>query len=226
MDSTLFSVLWVGGFAGAAAAYMFLIMWRDTRRTQTLARVATQLGFTFSSTPIRFIETDNRSLMALGSLHLFLQGSSGMEMRKEVSNLMEGEIGQVEVLLFDYRYHETGHYDTLPCPTVAALHVKGMDLPNFELRPKGRLGRIRKVGESQHALGSAVWNDYVLSEGKQPTIEALLNEDVSHLLREQQGWYVEGWVDRLIIYRKKVKPEEIRHFLDATIQFCNLLARK
>src|SRR6187401_151258 len=116
----------IGVVLAVAALSYFIGNARRKKRTEAFARVASDLGLTFSP------EGNELLVSQLGWCELFSHGRD-----KKILNLMRGSNEGREIAVFDYQY-VTGHGKNrrTVVTSVAYLRTDGPPLPGFSLRPE------------------------------------------------------------------------------------------
>jgi hypothetical protein len=182
----------------------------EAKRRAALQQVATQLGFTFTSSVAAHL------VVPANQLHLFSLGRL-----PRVNDLMQGRVDGVAISIFDYQYTigsgsrkstHTHHQ------SVVQFTVPGACLPAFGLRPERlwhKLGAVfgyQDIDFSSHPDFSA---KYLLRGNDEPAIRKLFTAPAREFFAQQPPFCVEAAGDHLIVYREfhRVKPENILPFL-------------
>jgi len=197
-------VVIVGAIWGISAYY-------ERKRSEALSPLAAQMGFTFSA------KDDGQSPHGQMQTALFQKGHS-----KEFRNIMTGSAGNLRAVLFDYKYTVgRGRYSHTYKQTVATYSRNGLQLPIFEVRQRGlwlKLFSGKGIRFDSHPEFARTMYVRCSDEVRAQSIftPALL----SFLSQMDPGkkWRFEGQGDTLVVYRseKKVKPPDLRSFLDET----------
>ncbi len=100
------------------------------KRTQAMTASALAMGFTF--------EGNDKTKAPSLTTTLFTKGSG-----KAFRNIMTGSSSGAAVTLFDYSYVTSdGRNAQTHAQTVASFSKPGMQMPEFEMQPKGIMGKI------------------------------------------------------------------------------------
>ena len=176
------------------------------RRARDLERIAPSLGLSFHK--------NDRLTDALQKLPL-MQRFTG-----RVSNVLRGKAGEAELVLFDYSWKPFWSNDRAE-QTLAAYHLPGRGLPEFELRPEGTTDRLvaklgfQDVDFDSHPGFSASYRLKTDDEGAIRTI--FCPELLEHFEREAE-WSLEGKGAWLAAYRAErlVAPSDLQTFIEQT----------
>lgn len=208
-------VFWVGGTVVVIAIWMAIAAAFARKRTQALSATALQIGFTFEGNKW----SDPGQSPQLKTT-LFGKGSA-----RTFRNIMTGSSSGLRVSLFDYSYVVgSGRNSHTYAQTVASFIKAGGALPEFEMEPKGILGKIgdallhKNINFESHPEFS---RRYQLRSPEQDRTRALFTPALLSFLESldpKKNWSLEGLGETLIIYRsgKRTKPEELRTFLEET----------
>ncbi len=164
--------------------------YRYRRRAETLARVAGQMGYTFSAT---------MDFPADG-LHLLQHCLGG-----KCKNVMTGNVGGLEVKVFDYEYFvDCGGFVGEFQHTIAAFRVPSVTLPEVYIHPATPLEKIGLL------RGARVGTHVVACQG-----HPLLPPFCAKIAELPGKWWIEHVKDWLFIYRPNtlVRPEEFPQFI-------------
>jgi hypothetical protein len=217
MASTIFLLFpnipdWVLGIpivVAIAALIWGISAYYERKRSEALSAAASLMGFAFNA-------KDESQAPQLQTA-LFQKGHS-----KEFRNIMTGSAGNLRAVLFDYKFTVGGgRYSHTYKQTVATYSKSGLQLPVFEIRQRGlwlKLFSGKGVRfDSQPEFSRTMYlrcSDEVRAQSI--FTPALL----SFLVQVEPGkkWRFEGQGDTLVVYRseKKVKPPDLRSFLDET----------
>jgi len=206
---------------GAAFVLGGIVWWTwqaGKKRREALEIAANEMHWSFSP------EKDDTLLASLSELHLFSQGHS-----KRVNNVMRGRATHGNAAIFDYRFtigsgkHQRTDYQTVLCFTLS-----GKTIPNFALRPEqvwhkmgARMG-YQDIDFDRHPEFS---KRYLLRGEDEQAIRHLFSDRMIMFFEGESGLCVEGGGGNLIIYRqrKRVKPEQMRTFLELGSRVASLL---
>jgi hypothetical protein len=152
-------------------AFGVMLYYREMRRREDLQNVAGKLGFSFCP------EGDPHLLGKFGQFHLFSQGRS-----RKVRNVMRGEIQDIAVSLFDYRYTTgSGKHSHTHAQTVVLFESERLALPFFTLRPEGFFHKMAGAFgyEDIDFDGSPAFSDaYLLKGTHEDLIRAIFEPQV------------------------------------------------
>lgn len=211
----------VGLALGAAAVFGGVIYMNhrvQRKRREGLEQAANEMRWSFSP------ERDEATLASLSELNLFSQGHS-----KRVTNVMRGKTSHGSAAIFDYTFTVGGGKNQhTESQTVLWLALPGGSLPRFALRPEqvwhklgSRLG-YQDIDFDRHPEFS---KRYLLRGEDEPAVRKLFSDRTIMFFEGESGICVEGGGGTLIVYRsrKRVKPEEIRAFLETGARVASLL---
>ncbi len=204
-----------------ALAVGVMLYYREQKRRDGLRGVATQLGFSFSP------EGNPHLLASLGQFHLFSQGRS-----RKVRNVMCGEIQDIAVSLFDYRYTtSSGRHNRVHDQTVVLFESERLALPFFTLRPEGffhKMAGALGYGDIDFE-GSAAFSDACLLKGAdEDRIRGIFVPEVRAFYTRHDRLCTEGEGCRLVHYRegRRVDPEGIESWLQEGLDVLDLFLEK
>jgi hypothetical protein len=204
-----------------ALAFAVMLYYREKQRREALRTVAGQLGFSFSP------EGDPYLLERLGQFHLFSQGRS-----RKVRNVMRGDIHDIAVSLFDYRYTTGGgRHNHVHDQTVLLFESERLALPLFTLRPEGVFHKMAGAFgyEDIDFDGSPAFSDaYLLKGGDEGRIRAIFSPEVRAYYTRHNRLCTEGEGGRLVHYRggRRVSPEWIGSWLQEGLDVLDLFLEK
>jgi hypothetical protein len=202
-------------------AFGVLLYYQEKQRREDLRSVAGKLGFSFSP------EGDPYLLGRLGQFHLFSQGRS-----RKVRNLMRGEIQEIAVSLFDYRYKTgSGKHSHTHDQTVVLFESERLELPFFTLRPEGLFHKMAgALGyEDIDFDGSPAFSDaYLLKGTDEDQIRAIFGPEVQAYYTRHGHLWTEGEGGRLVHYHadRRVDPERIDSWLQEGLDVLDLFLEK
>jgi hypothetical protein len=211
------NVWWlVAAFMGVSfVSFVFrtvLGIFQTVKRANGAAAAAQELGFTF--TP--WMGPD--AAPKIGT-ELFQKDPGGT-----CKNVMTGNYSGMDVQLLDYgcTTGNAGH-STTTVQTVA-VYKQNVDLPIFTLQPKNLALTIVDKLQHQHVdldYPPGLSQHYSVRGRDKDTIRSLFNGSLISFvegLDRSKGWHIEGAGNALVLYRYrgKVKPTELRDFLQET----------
>lgn len=209
--------LWVG-IAGAVVIVSLAVVLRVTlerKRDAAVALAAEQMGFDY--------RRDGRDLLAspFTRFGLFQSGR-----RKRIKNVMQGHVEEVELLLFDYRFVTGSHRNhAMWRQTVAAFHLPGRDLPEFDLQPERffhKLGELFGYQDIDFDDSPRFSERYLLRGPNEDDIRDLLGPGLRTYLEDQAGWSMSGGGPWLVIYRRdrRVEADDLTAFVRQAFRLC------
>ncbi len=185
-------------------AFGAMLYYREKQRREDLRSVAEKLEFSFSP------EGDPHLLERMGQFHLFSQGRS-----RKVRNVMRGEIQDIAVSLFDYRYTTgSGKHSHTHAQTVVLFESERLALPFFTLRPERFFHKMAGTFgyEDIDFDGSPSFSDaYLLKGTAEDQIRAIFGPEVHAYYTRHGHLCTEGEGSRLVHYHagRQVDPERI-----------------
>jgi len=211
---------WTAGGILVFSIWIAISAARARKRSQAFSASALEMGLAFEGGTW----SDPRKAPHLNTT-LFTKGSA-----KTFRNVMTGSSIGLHVGLFDYSYVVSDGRNSRTCAqTVASFSKTGMQLPEFQMGPKGLLQKFgdalfhANINFDSHADFSRRYQ--VRSFTQEKTRELFTGSLLSFLegLDPKQEWRLEGSEETLIVYRagKRVKPEDLRVFLDETARLAS-----
>jgi hypothetical protein len=181
-----------------------------------LQRVAPSLGCSYQ----RDAALEDIDVFSL-DFHIFRKGDT-----KRVKNVLSGKRDGMDMRIFDYSYNR-GPIDHFHAQTVLLCQSYKLDLPTFELRPKGL---HHTIGSWFGPQGIPVDSPrdfsarYLLQGEDVKGIRALFTPDVGRYLATSQDICVVGWSHSLLVYREGqcVSPHNLAAFLEEGLHICAL----
>lgn len=199
-----------------AAIALYAAVSQEKERRAAFAQAAARLGMRFELRADALIEE-------YGALPLFGQGHS-----RRVTNVLRDGGGDRPASVFDYQYTVgTGNSSTTHRQTVAVFRFPDLSLPSFTLEPEGALQRLAElfgyqdVDFERHPGFSRA---YCLRGKDAEAMRRLFQPTLLAHLQQMTGWHVEGYADRLAVYRggQRVKPEAVFTFVEGTARVAQL----
>ena len=211
---------WTAGGILLFSIWIAISAARARKRSQAFSASAVEMGLAFEGGTW----SDPRKAPHLNTT-LFTKGSA-----KTFRNVMTGSSTSLHVSLFDYSYVVSdGRNSRTRAQTVASFSKTGVQLPEFQMGPKGLLQKFGDVlchpniNFDSHADFSRRYQ--VRSPTQEKTRELFTGSLPSFFesLDPRQEWRLEGLEETLIVYRagKRVKPENLRVFLDETARLAS-----
>ena len=205
----IFIPVLIVGIVAVVVGIIILVVIMEKKRRQALEILAGQLGFNFS-------RKDNQNL--IGQLSLFDLFSKGHSRR--INNIMEGEIEDNYIIIFDYRYTIGGGKNSHTYNQSVILFLSDrLNLPKFALRPENifhKIGKVFGYKDINFDHRPEFSKKYLLRAEAEQLVREMFNEDVIRYFESNLNLCLEGGGNQLIFYRssKRVKPERISTFLD------------
>jgi hypothetical protein len=200
---------------------ILLVRRAEKQRTEAMRIASSSIGFSFE--PVG--DLDN--FIAKGDLHLFHRGHS-----KRLKNVLSGRAGDCAVELFDYQYTVGGGKESHTSrQTVAFYPGSAAGLPDFILAPEHvfhRIGRLFGYQDINFETNPEFSSRYLLRGPDETAIRAAFQGGILSAFERQPGWTVEVARGTVAFYRarKRVKPEEMRTFLDESRALLQLLSHR
>ena len=207
MDGLLVVGIVVAFFA-FAGALMYWSYVANKKRIEGFAQQTEAMGLNFTQHP-------SDSFMAhYGHFKLFNQGR-----RRGVSNLIEGDSGDVTLQIFDYKFttgsgKQTRHH----VQTIASLKSSQLNIPSLTIHPEGFLSRVgskmgfQDIDFDSHPTFSKM---FVLKGDNEEAIRNFLTPAALDYFEAHHGISLEASGDTLFFYNpnRRIKPEEIKDLL-------------
>ena len=207
MDGLLVVGIVVAFFA-FAGALMYWSYVANKKRIEGFEQEAEAMGLNFTQQPAD-------SFMAhYGHFKLFNRGR-----RRGVSNLIEGDSGDVTLRIFDYKFttgsgKQTRHH----VQTIASLKSSQLNIPSLTIHPEGFLSRVgskmgfQDIDFDSHPTFSKM---FVLKGDNEEAIRNFLTPAALEYFEAHQGISLEASGDTLFFYNpnRRIKPEEIKDLL-------------
>ena len=200
--------LFIAGFIVFAGGLIYWSHLSNKRRTAAFKEQAEQMGLRFSDTP------DGQVYEYFGSFKLFNIGRS-----RRMSNLIEGDSGDVKISIFDYRFVTgSGKNSSTHNQTIIALQSLHLRCPEFTMRPEGFFDKIgsamgfQDLDFDSHPLFSKL---FVLKGPDEPAIRSFFTPTVLEFFERHPKDSLEARDDMMFFYRNRTirKPEELKDLL-------------
>ena len=181
---------------------------RDKRRVVDLREQAKALG-------LQFIEDPNgEAYHQFDHFKLFKRGR-----KRRVSNLIEGDSGDVKISIFDYQFLTGGKKSRqLHRQTIIALRSKQLRFPEFRMRPEiflDKLGPTLGLQDLDFDTHPEFSKLFVLAGPDEATIRNFFSPKVLEFFERNPNNSLEAYNDTMFFYRecKLRKPEELKDLL-------------
>jgi len=178
------------------------------KRAKALQGVAPSLGFSYQ----RNGSLEDIDVFSL-NFHLFRTGDS-----KSIRNVLAGQRNGIDIRVFEYPTNRSillyRQY-----ATVLLCQSHTLDLPPFELRPKGMLHKLGNWLRPQGIQGDPHPDfsaRYVLQGEDTKALRALFTPAMVRYFANKQDLCVVGWSHTLLVYREGhcVSPHRLAAFLE------------
>ena len=191
-----------------AGGMMYWSYVANKKRIEGFEQEAEAMGLNFTQQPAD-------SFMAhYGHFKLFNRGR-----RRGVSNLIEGDSGDVTLRIFDYKFTTgSGKQTRHLVQTIASLKSSQLNIPSLTIHPEGFLSRVgskmgfQDIDFDSHPTFSKM---FVLKGDNEEAIRNFLTPAALEYFEAHQGISLEASGDTLFFYNpnRRSKPEEIKDLL-------------
>lgn len=191
-----------------AGGMMYWSYVANKKRIEGFEQEAEAMGLNFTQQPAD-------SFMAhYGHFKLFNRGR-----RRGVSNLIEGDSGDVTLRIFDYKFTTgSGKQTRHLVQTIASLKSSQLNIPSLTIHPEGFLSRVgskmgfQDIDFDSHPTFSKM---FVLKGDNEEAIRNFLTPAALEYFEAHQGISLEASGDTLFFYNpnRRIKPEEIKDLL-------------
>jgi hypothetical protein len=198
---------------------VFLSLWYERKRSKALRTLAEGLGGRFEARP------GMAAIPGAERFELFTQGFDRM-----VHNLLTGQKKGRQISVFDYGYATgNGKTHTSRWQTVVHLHLPGMRLPAFSMRPEPVPHRIGEpFGDAETGLEAdpVLSRQYLLHGPDEHGIRALFGPEMRDFYQRNEELCTEAVDEDLFFWRagKLVAPENVVEMLDLAEDLASRLA--
>ena len=208
MPEAFLPVLMIVGFIALAGGLMYWSYASSKRRTAAFKEQADQMG-------LRFVDDPNGTAYRhFERFKLFNRGRS-----RRMTNLVEGDSGDVKISIFDYRYTTgSGKNSTTHNQTIIALQSQQLRCPEFTMRPEGFFDKIgsamgfKDINFDSHPEFSKL---FVLKGPDEAAIRDFFAPTVLEFFERQPKISLEASNDTMFFYRNRTRrnPEELKDLL-------------
>ncbi len=193
-------------------------LWSAKKRREALQRFSSEIMFSYDAKPTNPPHKDNNQF------ELFNKGHSHKSL-----NLMKGSHLGTEIVVFDYQYTVGGGNSSHTYhQTVGLVQIPGKNLPRFILGPQTFSTKVgKKFGKNDINFDSnpTFSKRYFLKGDDVSRIRQLFNMQIQNFFDNHLSIIrVEGNADTLIIFKKTVKPEDMRGFISEVSEIRNVFA--
>jgi hypothetical protein len=197
-------------------------IWSNKKRKEALQQIALELGFSYTPEDKPF----SNELQSSGSFDLFSKGHA-----RKAFNFLRGQRRDALVTVFDYKYTTGGGKNSHTYQQTAVLfNLLASELAQFTLKPRGLWEKMTsKLGAKEMDFSTAAefTKKYLVKGEDESAIHQMFNPSVLAFFEGQPGLTVEANEKQLLVYRqsKRVKPEELKAFLDNATQLLALMRK-
>ncbi len=190
----------------------------ERKRTERLNQIADELGMEFH--PRGYLRVQE----TVSHFRLFTRGR-----RRRFSNMLHGQRSGVDLAIFGYSYTTgSGKNSSTHRQTVFSFRSDSLDLPQFELCPEHVFHKIgqafggKDIDFETHPKFS---KQFVLRGNNEQEIKTFFTPDRLAYFEGQDRIRMEANGHQFIVYRarRRVKPEDLRDFMDEGFRWYNLL---
>ena len=215
----LLPFLFIFGFLALAGCLIYWSHVSSKRRTEAFKEQADQMGLRFVDNP------DSQAYQQFDSFKLFNRGRS-----RRMTNLVEGDSGDVKISIFDYRYTTgSGKNSTTHNQTIIALQSQQLHCPEFTMRPEGFFDKIgsamgfQDLNFDTHPEFSKL---FVLKGPDEEAIRNYFKPTVLEFFERNPNNSLEASNDTMFFYRnrKRREPEELKDMLSQAYEAFGVLA--
>ena len=208
MPEAFLPVLMIVGFIAFAGSLMYWSYASSKKRTAAFKEQADQMGLRFVDDP------SGTAYRQFEKFKLFNRGRS-----RRMTNLVEGDSGDVKISIFDYRYTTgSGKNSTTHNQTIIALQSQQLRCPEFTMRPEGFFDKIgsaigfKDINFDTHPEFSKL---FVLKGPDEAAIRDFFAPTVLEFFERQPKISLEASNDTMFFYRNRTrrKPEELKDLL-------------
>ena len=202
---------------GSIFAYILYI---EKKRRQELKKQARRIGFSFSP-------NYQGNIPGNKEFRIFNIGHS-----KKAYNLLKGTYGKTYWEIFDYNYTVgAGRNSSTYTQTIIYTQVKDFNFPHFTLDPEGFFHKIAQAlgfKDINFEANPEFSKKYLLKGENEEKIRELF---APHILRffekMKKPIHIEAKGNNFLLWsRPRIKPQELRNFLDQTNNILNLFTNK
>ena len=211
-------------YLGAALIFVLILVLSiraGKKRQAALAAVATQSGWQFAPDDVP------PEALKAGRFPLFDVGRS-----KNASNVMRGSSSPVTFVMFDYRYTTgSGRNSNTRSQTVLFVQSPRLTPPPFVLSPENilhKIGGMFGYHDIDFDASPEFSSRYLLrAKEHESVVRDLFSPSVRMWFDQHDRLSIEGGPDGVLVYRsgQKVKPEEIRTFVEKGLSTARLFER-
>ena len=218
MLDVLLPFLMIFGFLAFVGGLLYWSHVSNKRRTEAVRAQAEQMG-------LRFVDDPNSH--ASGQFQSFKLFSCGRG--RKMSNLIEGDSGDVKISIFDYRFVTgSGKHSTTHLQTIIALQSEQLRCPEFTMRPEGFFDKIgsamgfQDIDFDSHPTFSKM---FVLKGPEEAAIRSYFAPTVLEFFENHPQDSIEARNDTMFFYRarKLRKPEELKELLSQAYEAYGVL---
>ncbi len=190
----------------------------ERQRTEKMNQIADELGMTFDA------QGDHSVRRSLYQFRLFNRGR-----RRRFKNMLSGEKAGVTLAIFGYSYVTgSGKNSSTHQQTVFSFQSDSLRMPQFELCPEHVFHKIgqafggKDIDFESHPEFS---KRFVLRGDNETEIRRFFTPERLAFFEGNDRIRMEAQGNHFIVYRarRRVKPEDLKGFMDEGFQWFNLL---
>jgi hypothetical protein len=195
----------LGGIVVLVVGGIVYSMYAAKKRREDMLAAAESMG-------LIFVPDGDSSLQSqLAHFKLFNQGRG-----KKMSNLIQGDSGEVKIAIFDYQYTTgSGKNSNTHHQSIVALQSADLVCPDFSMRPEGMFDKIgsalgfQDIDFESHPKFSSL---FVLQSSSEKAIREYFTPALLEFFEARPGISVEAQNGTLFFYRtrQRVKPHQIK----------------
>ncbi len=206
--TALFPILFFAFIVLAIVTAVVLSIHFDKKRREQLAATAEEMGLCY------FPDGDSNLLTQLQDFGLFNMGRA-----RKMTNLIQGDSGEVKIAIFDYQYTTgSGKNSTTHRFSIAALQSQELNSPSFTMRPQNFLDRFgnmlgfQDINFDTHPVFSKL---FVLQGVDEEAVRIYFGKARLDFFESRPGVSVEAQPGMMFFYHsgKRIKPDELKDFL-------------
>jgi hypothetical protein len=190
---------------GAITGIVFVSLHFDKKRRESLAGIAEEMGLTFMP------EGSDVLWQRLSPFYLFNLGRA-----RKMSNLVQGDAGEVKLAIFDYQYTTGSGKNTHTAKmTIVAMESAELKCPPFSLRPENlfdKLGGMLGFQDIDFASHPKFSSMFVLKSPNEEQVRQFMKPALLEYFESQPGISLEADQGVLFFYRgsRRAKPHELK----------------
>lgn len=187
----------------------------ERHRSSELRNVARHMGFQFLGKAPSFNLRNDFKLA---------------EEKGKIRNLLRGDRDNIQIEVFGHEVSTGGKNGKTTTTTIVAFRSASLELPRFELHPKGIFSKVATVFGAQDidfAQHPEFSGTFVL-KGDENRVRTIFTKEVMDFLSARPKVSAEG-IDQSLIYfvdGKRVSPGDLESFVNEGLELVDLLAKQ